>query len=75
MSSMKLIVALAIGFLVSSLVGAFLVPWLRRVKAEQMIREVGPTWHQHKSGTPTMGGLMFIAAIAVVCASPWASAM
>ena len=67
MSSMKLIVALAIGFLVSSLVGAFLVPWLRRVKAEQMIREVGPTWHQHKSGTPTMGGLMFIAAIAVVC--------
>ena len=66
MSSMKLIMALAIGFLVSSAVGAFLVPWLRKVKAGQEIKsEV--TWHQSKSGTPTMGGLMFIAAIAVVC--------
>ncbi|MCL0329889.1 phospho-N-acetylmuramoyl-pentapeptide-transferase [Apilactobacillus xinyiensis] len=29
----------------------------------QMIREEGPKWHEKKSGTPTMGGLLFIIAI------------
>lgn len=28
-----------------------------------MIREEGPRWHEKKSGTPTMGGILFIAAI------------
>ena len=63
--SMKLIMACVVGFLVSSLVGAFLVPWLRRVKAGQMIKEIGPSWHMSKSGTPTMGGIMLI--IGVTC--------
>ena len=67
MDTMKLILALAIGFLVSSGVGAFLVPLLRKIKAGQMIKENGPTWHMSKSGTPTMGGIMFIVAIAAVC--------
>ena len=67
MDTMKLIMALAIGFLVSSGVGAFLVPFLRKIKAGQMIKENGPTWHMSKSGTPTMGGIMFIVAIACVC--------
>ena len=34
--------------------------------AGQSIKEIGPTWHMSKQGTPTMGGLMFIAAIGVV---------
>ena len=65
--TVSLILAFIIAFLVSSGVGAFLVPWLRRIKAGQAIREDGPTWHMGKSGTPTMGGLMFIAAVTVVC--------
>ena len=65
--TIQLILALCIGFCVSSGVGAFLVPWLRKIKAGQSIREDGPTWHMNKSGTPTMGGLMFIVAVAVVC--------
>lgn len=32
----------------------------------QMIREEGPKWHEKKSGTPTMGGLVFNAVIIVV---------
>jgi len=44
-------------------VGRYLIPWLRRLKAGQEIREDGPTWHNAKAGTPTMGGLMFIAGI------------
>ena len=65
--TLKLILAFVIAFLVSVGVGALLVPWLRKIKAGQSIREDGPTWHMSKSGTPTMGGLMFIAACAVVC--------
>ena len=47
-------------------IGLVLVPVLRALKAGQSIREVGPIWHSSKSGTPMMGGLMFIAG-AVLC--------
>ena len=65
--TIKLITAFIIAFFVSSGIGFFLVPWLRKIKAGQAIREDGPVWHMSKSGTPTMGGLMFIAATSVVC--------
>lgn len=63
----KLILALVVGFCISSAAGAVLVPYLRKIKAGQAIREDGPTWHMSKTGTPTMGGLMFIIAVTVVC--------
>ena len=47
-------------------VGYLLLPVLRALKAGQSIREVGPTWHNNKAGTPMMGGLMFIIS-AVLC--------
>ncbi|MGE4353720.1 MAG: phospho-N-acetylmuramoyl-pentapeptide-transferase [Oscillospiraceae bacterium] len=65
--TIKLITAFIIAFIVSSGMGYFFVPWLRKIKAGQAIREDGPVWHMSKSGTPTMGGLMFIAAVCVVC--------
>ena len=65
--TLRLILAFIIGFLASSLIGVFLVPYLRRIKAGQSIREDGPKWHMSKTGTPTMGGIMFIAAVAIVC--------
>lgn len=40
--------------------GYLLLPMLRALKAGQSIREIGPTWHNYKAGTPMMGGLMFI---------------
>ena len=47
-------------------IGYLLLPVLRALKAGQSIREVGPTWHNNKAGTPMMGGLMFIIAV-VLC--------
>ena len=47
-------------------IGYFLIPMLRALKAGQSIREVGPTWHNNKAGTPMMGGIMFVLA-AVLC--------
>ena len=65
--TMRLILALVAGFCLSTAVGAALVPWLRKIKAGQSIKEIGPTWHKSKEGTPTMGGVMFITAVAVTC--------
>ena len=62
---MKLIAACIVSFLITLVTGRFLLPELRRLKAGQSIREDGPTWHAGKSGTPTMGGLMFIFGILV----------
>ncbi len=44
----------------TGVIGYFLLPVLRALKAGQSIREIGPTWHNSKAGTPMMGGLMFI---------------
>ena len=60
-----IITALVSGVL-SGGIGYFLIPLLRALKAGQSIREVGPTWHNSKAGTPMMGGLMFIAASVLV---------
>ena len=63
---MKMLLACILSFAVTALLGwKVILPALRRLKAGQEIREVGPKWHSTKAGTPTMGGLMFIIGIAV----------
>ena len=63
--------AALISFIVSSLIGSKLIPFLVKVKCGQTIKEIGPSWHKNKQNTPTMGGIMFIAgalaAIVVTC--------
>ena len=58
----KLILNILVSFAVSLVLGRILIPVLRALKAGQSIREDGPTWHNSKAGTPTMGGLSFIGA-------------
>lgn len=65
--TLSLILAFFAAFIVSAVVGKFLVPWLRKIKAGQMIKEIGPSWHMSKQGTPTMGGIMFMAGTAAAC--------
>ena len=55
--------ATLVSFLLTLAFGRFVIPMLRALHAGQSIREVGPQWHNSKAGTPTMGGIMFIAAI------------
>jgi phospho-N-acetylmuramoyl-pentapeptide-transferase len=52
------------------LLGMVLVPWLRQLKAGQVIREDGPQSHLQKAGTPTMGGI-FVVPVALVSALAW----
>lgn len=42
-----------------------LIPFLRRLKFGQSIREEGPSWHKSKSGTPTMGGITMILSVVI----------
>ena len=65
--TIKLITAFVLAFLFATAFGKFYIPWLKRQKAGQEIKTNGPTWHMSKTGTPTMGGVMFIAAVAFVC--------
>ena len=56
----KILVTAAVACALTGLIGFLLLPVLRALKAGQSIREIGPTWHNYKAGTPMMGGLMFI---------------
>ena len=69
----RILVTAAVACALSGLLGFLLLPVLRALKAGQSIREIGPTWHNYKAGTPMMGGLMFIFAsiIVLLCNIPF----
>jgi phospho-N-acetylmuramoyl-pentapeptide-transferase len=54
-----------VGFLITVLISPVFIPFLRRLKFGQSIREEGPKSHQKKQGTPTMGGLMILLSIVI----------
>ncbi|HIT09020.1 MAG TPA: phospho-N-acetylmuramoyl-pentapeptide-transferase [Candidatus Merdivicinus faecavium] len=60
MENISIAAAAVIAFAVSAITGKFLIPFLRRIKFGQTIKEIGPTWHKKKQGTPNMGGFLFI---------------
>jgi phospho-N-acetylmuramoyl-pentapeptide-transferase len=63
------VLKILIGGTAAMLICIFLAPrfidWLRQKSFGQFIREEGPSGHQKKAGTPTMGGLIIFVAIAV----------
>jgi len=58
-------IAAIIAFIITIILGAFLLPVLTRLKFGQTVRSDGPKRHFAKMGTPTMGGIMFIPTIAI----------
>ena len=62
----RMLITVLAGGILAGLTGFLLLPVLRALKAGQSIREIGPTWHNSKAGTPMMGGLFFILS-AVIC--------
>lgn len=57
------ILAVLLSFAVTALLAKKFIPFLISRKLNQPIYEIGPRWHKSKAGTPTMGGIFFIAAI------------
>ena len=41
------------------------IPWLKRLKIGQTVREDGPAAHLKKNGTPTMGGVLILLGVSV----------
>lgn len=71
----RILIAGVIGCIMSWVLGRALLPVLHALKAGQSIREIGPTWHNNKAGTPMMGGLMFIFStiLVLLCSLPFVS--
>ncbi|MFZ5631875.1 MAG: phospho-N-acetylmuramoyl-pentapeptide-transferase [Bacillota bacterium] len=57
--------SLFLSFIVTALLAPFAIPVLRRLKFGQNVRNDGPASHLSKMGTPTMGGIIFLAGILV----------
>ena len=49
---------LSLSFVVSVILGAIIIPILRKLKVGQIERTDGPQSHLQKQGTPTMGGII-----------------
>ena len=64
----QFIIATVASFALSAVLLHYIIPVLKGRKVGQSIREEGPSWHQSKAGTPTMGGICFIMAILFVVA-------
>lgn len=58
-----LLAALFLSLILTALFGKIFIPVLMSKKMGQPIRDIGPRWHKSKEGTPTMGGLFFMAAV------------
>jgi phospho-N-acetylmuramoyl-pentapeptide-transferase len=58
-------VASVTAFLLSLLMGPWVIEKLRELQVKQYIREEGPKAHHKKAGTPTMGGVLIVAAITI----------
>ncbi|SDW05543.1 Phospho-N-acetylmuramoyl-pentapeptide-transferase [Marininema mesophilum] len=67
-----ILLVLAVAFGLGVILAPFVIPILRRLKFGQSIRTEGPESHQKKTGTPTMGGVIFLTAT-VLAAVPLGS--
>ncbi|MCI2253199.1 phospho-N-acetylmuramoyl-pentapeptide-transferase [Domibacillus sp. PGB-M46] len=65
MNEWQIALIIAVSFLITVFIAPLFIPFLRRLKFGQSIREEGPKSHQQKSGTPTMGGIVFLLSIIV----------
>ena len=63
--SERLVIAAGLAFIITLVIGPFLIPVLRTLKFGQTVRDDGPKRHLKKAGTPTMGGLIFLVGIIV----------
>ncbi|WP_232057794.1 phospho-N-acetylmuramoyl-pentapeptide-transferase [Listeria sp. PSOL-1] len=63
MSLYMFVSAFAIAFIITVIGVPLFIPFLVKLKFGQSIREEGPKLHEKKSGTPTMGAVVYLIAI------------
>lgn len=65
MNGSSIITPILISFVISVAAGPIIIPFLRKLKVGQTVRDDGPKTHLKKTGTPTMGGILIIISVAV----------
>jgi len=61
--SNTVVLPVIIAFFISAVLGPVVIPFLRRLKVGQTVRDEGPQSHIKKNGTPTMGGILILGAV------------
>lgn len=59
------VIPVLLSFSISIILCPVVIPFLKRLKFGQYVREDGPRSHLKKAGTPTMGGLIILISVAV----------
>ncbi len=65
MSRNDIILPILIAFGISVILSPIIIPFLKKLKFGQFVRDDGPESHLKKSGTPTMGGLIILFSIVI----------
>ena len=60
-----IVIPTLVAFAIGAALGPVMIPFLRRVKAGQTVRDEGPKSHLKKTGTPTMGGIIILLAMTI----------
>ncbi|MBP3277943.1 MAG: phospho-N-acetylmuramoyl-pentapeptide-transferase, partial [Butyrivibrio sp.] len=63
---MRTLLPALLSFVIAVLIGPKVIEILRKLKAGQTEREEGLESHQKKTGTPTMGGVIFLLPVVVI---------
>ncbi len=58
-----ILMSVMISFAISVILGPVVIPFLRRLKVGQTVRDEGPESHLKKNGTPTMGGILILVSV------------
>ncbi len=61
----RILIAVMMSFMISVVLGPVIIPFLRRLKVGQTVRDEGPESHLKKNGTPTMGGILILISVVV----------
>jgi len=62
---MEILVPFSVSFALTVTIMPFFIGYFNYKKIGQTTREEGPLWHEVKTGTPTMGGTVFVCSIIV----------
>ena len=60
-----ILMSVLISFAISVVLGPVVIPFLKRLKVGQTVRDEGPESHLKKNGTPTMGGILILFSVVV----------
>ncbi|MCD7866957.1 MAG: phospho-N-acetylmuramoyl-pentapeptide-transferase [Clostridiales bacterium] len=60
-----IVIPILTSFAISLVLGPVVIPLLRRLKMDQTERKLGVQSHLKKTGTPTMGGVIFLVAVVI----------